>query len=234
MHVGARARPTASAAVARLRHLAALAVTESGVSVETHLAFGNAVRELSALAHKLDADVVVVPNPETNLVQDLLRLNTALRVQRRTERPVLAVSSAALRPYTTVLFLADLSVGSAHAARRAIDLFPAAEVVLLHAFEAHYAGMLTLASATEEVVEEYGYRAQVEGMERLRAFAHANCLAGKTTLRVRLGHAALAARREADALGADVVVLQPSKSWHARGVTDPLISNPPCDLLLMP
>jgi nucleotide-binding universal stress UspA family protein len=224
----------ASVAISHLRQAAGRIIAEFDVPVDTHLGVGDLSREIGAYARAARADLIVVGNSRKNFLEEVLGLNTALRVQRKTDFPLLAVSSPALRPYTRVLLASDLSAEAARAGQRALRFFPDSMFVVLHAYESPYTGMLAMTGATQDVLEDYRRRARLEGMERLHTFARDASLDKHAILRVDLGHPALSARRQATELGIDLVVLRPTKRWLTSGVTEHLIADPPCDLLLMP
>jgi nucleotide-binding universal stress UspA family protein len=232
--LGARGRLSASAAVSYLRHVEARVITEFDIPVDTHLGIGHIPREVASYARALRADLVVLGNYRRRLIAQLLGTSTALRVQRRTKVPVLAVSSPDLRPYARILFASDLSPEAARAARQSLRYFRDSKLVVLHAFESPYTGMLARVNPSETQAQDYRRRAELEGMERLRAFARQASLSEDSVLRVDLQHPALSARRQAREDDVDLVLLQPSRRWRKRGVTQQLIADPPCDLLLMP
>jgi nucleotide-binding universal stress UspA family protein len=231
---GGRRQPSAAAAVTRLRQSAARLIAEFDVPVETHLGVGSVAGETALLAQGARADLIVLGNSRKGLVAEILRLNTVLRLRRQTRLPLLAVSDALLRPYRFALLASDLSPESAQAGRRARQLFPDARLVVLHALQSAYAGMLALRGLNADARDADEGRARLEAMERLRAFARGSLLQKDALLRVDVGHPALCARREAQALAVDLIVLQPTKGWFDTGVTDHLVADPPCDLLLMP
>ena len=212
-------QPSAGAAVTQLRQTAARLIAQFDVPVEPQLGVGSVAAEIGLLAEAAHADLVVLGNSRQGLIAEILRLNTTLRLRRRTRLPLLAVSNPLLRPYGSVLLASDLSVESAHAGRSARRLFPDARLIVLHALRPPYADER---------------RARLEAMERLRGFAHGSLLQKDALLRVEVGHPALCARREAQALAVDLIALQPTKGWFDTGVTEHLVADPPCDLLLMP
>jgi nucleotide-binding universal stress UspA family protein len=234
LRAGASGSRSASAAVTSLRQAAARIISEFDVPVDTHLRVGNVAREIGSYAQAMGADLIVVGNSRRNFFQEVLGMNTAQRLQRRTSLPLLAVSNPLLQPYSIALLTSDLSPEAARATQHALRLFPESTLVVLHAVESPYTGMLAMTGATREVLEDYGSRAKLEALERLRAFTRGASLDSRAILRVELGHPALSARRQARALGADLIVLRPTKGWLTSGVTEHLIADPPCDLLLMP
>jgi nucleotide-binding universal stress UspA family protein len=232
--LGAHSRLSASAAVSYLRHAEARVVTEFDIPVDTHLGVGHAPREIASYARALRADLIVLGNFRRRLVAQLLGTSTALRVRAKTKVPVLAVSSPELRAYARILFASDLSPEAARAAQQSLRYFRDAKLVVLHAFESPHTGMLAVANDPLAAAQDHRRRAELEGMERLRAFARQALLGEDSVLRVDLGHPALAARRQAREDDVDLVLLQPSKHWRKSGVAQQLIADPPCDLLLMP
>jgi len=130
-----------------------------------------------------------------------------------------------------MLLPSDLSPEDARAGKRALELFPELAHMVLHAFDSP--GMLGLASVSRDVAEDYRLRARLEGMEQLRSFARDASLDKDAVLHVELGHPAVAARSQARDFDVDLVVLRPSRRWLRSGVTGQLMSDPPCDLLLM-
>ena len=232
--LGAPEPLAAGGAVSHLRQSASRVIAEFDVPIDTHLAMGTVSREIGTLARAVQADLVVIGNSRRGLVAEVLGINTALRVHRRADLPVLAVSSALLRPYGRVLLTADLSPQAAQAAQRTRRFFPEARLILLHACDAHFSGLLSLGGVSREAQDRNRRRAEIEAMEHLRAFADSTLLDRNAILRVDLAHPAIAARGQARELDVDLISLQPTKRWLTSGVTEHLIGHPPCDLLLMP
>jgi nucleotide-binding universal stress UspA family protein len=232
--LGAHGRLSASAAVSHLRHVEARVVTEFDIQVDTHLGVGHIPREIASYARVLEADLIVLGNYRRRFVAQLLGTSTALRVQRKAKVAVLAVSNPDLRPYARILFASDLSPEAARAAQQSLRYFRDSKLIVLHAFEPPYTGMLAVANSSETVAQDHRRRAELDGMERLRAFARQALLSEDSVLRVDLQHPVLAARRQAREDDVDLMLLQPSKHWRKSGVTQQLMADPPCDLLLMP
>ena len=231
--VGGQDRLTAAAASAHLRRASAHIATEFGIEVETHFALGQFTKQIATRARALDADLLVLGNSKGGLLAEMLGLNAALRVQSHTDLPVRAVSNGDLQRYARLLLPVDLSPEGAHAARRALRFFPGAASVLLHAFDTPYSGMRGTSDIKPEVLRDYEASAIREGLARLQVFAREEALRD-ALLRVDLGHPALAARMEARLLGADLIVVRPTRHWLTSSVTEHLVADPPCDLLLMP
>lgn len=85
---------------------------------------------------------------------------------------------------------------------------PAAEFVLLHAFELPFEGRLHLAGVTDQAVARYRGRAQAEGLARLREVAvEAGLKAGSVTLSVVHGQPSRVILDQEQARGCDLVAV---------------------------
>ena len=220
----------------RLRLSAARLGASYGLPVETRLASGPAPAAIAAYASTVRADLVVVGNPPAGFLADLLALNTAGRVRRRSATPVLAVSRVSSHPYGRVLLAADLSPRAAHAGRIARRLFPDAEMHVLHVSEPLYEGSLHFAGVDRGLIEGYRRQTLLLAQRRLDEFVRRSLPGGGVRAAVRLGPPAVRIREHAREIGADVVALFPGRSWLARAlagsVTEQVLADPPCDVLL--
>jgi nucleotide-binding universal stress UspA family protein len=220
----------------RLRLSGARLGLSFGLPVETRLVPRPAPSAIAAYARDSRADLIVVGNREASFLTDLLALNTADRVRRRTAIPVLAVSRASSRAYRRVLVATDLSESSAQAGRVAARLFPEAEMHALHVREPLYQSSLHFAGVDSGVIASYRRRALSLASRELEDFVRQSLPAGAVRPQVRLGPPATRIREHARELAADVVVLSPGKSWLARAmsgrVTEQVLADPPCDVLL--
>jgi len=230
----AQTRPSAGEAATRLRQSAARIGAEYGIAVGTHLGVGRTSEGITVLAHAAQANLVVLGNSGDGFLADLLRTNMAGRVLRRAKLPVLAVSRSVQTPYRRVLLASDLTPPTARAGLLARRLFPEATFAVFHAPESPYDGMPALTTEGANAVKDYRDRVVREGRERLGLFVREAELGGDTLLRVAFKHPALGVREQAAALDADLVVLHPTQGWFSGGVTDQLLGDPPCDLLLVP
>ena len=220
----------------RLRLSAARLGASYGLPVETRLAPGPAPAAIAAYAGTVRADLVVVGNSPAGFLADLLALNTADRVRRRSATPVLAVSRVSRRPYGRVLLAADLSQRAAHAGRIARRLFPDAEMHVLHVSEPLYEGSLHFAGVDSGLIAGYRRQTLLLAQRQLDQFLRRSLPGGEARAAVRLGPPAARIREHARAIDADVVVLFPGRSWLARAVagsvTEQVLAEPPCDVLL--
>ncbi len=210
---------------------------EYGIPVEAHLAQGAAHKEIATFARAAGAALVVL-GLRRGFLQDLLGSATAQRVQHRLGVPVLAVTRKPRGPYRRILVATDLSPASARGAHMALRMFPHASLGLLHVCRPLLDDHLSIGPANRRAREAYRRRAATQAMISLSAFAKRTSL-GRAFLEVRLGSAAAVLRERAEQVGADLLVLAPSrKSWLERliffGTTDAMLSHAEHDVLITP
>lgn len=178
--VEARILDEARGALDRL--LAELVATRS-VSAEARVAVGVVVGEIVAQAEAEAADLLVLGARGEGFLRHLLLGTTAERLLRKTNRPVLLVRQLPHDRYRRVVIAVDFSASSVAALRLARTLAPAAELVLLHAFEVPFEGKLQFAGVTDEAIARYRHQARQDALRELEAFAAA---AGSAAAGVRL------------------------------------------------
>jgi nucleotide-binding universal stress UspA family protein len=232
LHVARHRSPLAA-----LNREAARIRAEHRIVVEAHLAKGAAHKEIAAFARASGADLVVL-GLRRGFLQDLLGSATAQRVRHRLAVPVLAVTREPRGPYRRILVATDLSPASARGTHTALRMFPHASVRLLHVSRPPFDSKLSLGGVSERGREEYRRSAAMQAMVSLGAFAERANL-GRALLEVRLGSADAVLRERAEQVGADLLVLAPSrKSWLERlilfGTTDAMLSHAEHDVLIAP
>lgn len=153
----------------RLQELADTLQKRYGVAANMHLATGVLTTEVTRQARERAADVLVCGARGESAVRHLLLGTTALRVLSTTPCPVLVVKQAPHEPYRRVLVPVDFSAHSLRAIAQARRIAPAAEIVLLHAFEVPFEGHLRYASVDEDTISHYRVVARQEATERLEA-----------------------------------------------------------------
>lgn len=173
---------------------------DRGLSIETRIAVGTVVAEIEALAEADDAGLLVVGARGEGFLRRLVLGATAERLVRRTERPVLVVRHAPQRDYRRVAVGVDFSRSSARALHVAREIAPAADLVLLHAFEVPFEGKLRFAGVSDAKMKGYQKVAERDALARLEAFALAQGLGpGDARLMVQQGDPAwLLREREED------------------------------------
>jgi nucleotide-binding universal stress UspA family protein len=158
-----------------------------GVSAEAHVAVGTVVEEILAQAGESAADLLVLGARGTGFLRHLFFGTTAERTLRRVARPTLVVRQVPHEPYRRALVAVDFSDSSAQALRAARALAPAAEFVLLHAYELPFEEKLQFAGVSDAVIERYRGDAGRLASGRLEAFAGAEGL-DPSTVRLVVCH----------------------------------------------
>ena len=116
--------------------------TVAELDITTHVAIGSDFNEIIQHADQSAAELIVL-GPHRLKHPELFRGTTAERVIRYGTRPVLVAKHAGDGPYKRVLVPTDLSAHAAQAARVAAQLAPGGEIVLLHAVQRPFTGLLS-------------------------------------------------------------------------------------------
>lgn len=131
---------------------------EFGVKVETELLVGRASTQIVEAITRHKADLLVVGEHGENWVSDVVLGGTALKVIEAARIPVLLVRREQPALYRDILIAADFSDNSKRAARFALDAFPDALKVLIHAWLVPMETSMRLGGAREEDIDHYHAR----------------------------------------------------------------------------
>ena len=222
--IGAQAEDVARKAVARQRSAIEAALQAPGrqrapaptVRVEE----GLATTVMPAHAAATDADLVVVGSRGESVLRRMVIGSTASRLLRKSRCPVLVVKNPCHQPYRRVLLPMDFSPGSALALRLTCELAPQADLVLLHAFDVPFEGMLQYAGVSQDVIPQYRIEARERALQQLREMATAQGLpAVRFTSLVEHGDAVSLITGHQQRLGCDLVVM----GKHGTHVTEELL-----------
>ncbi|MDD2700451.1 MAG: universal stress protein [Sideroxydans sp.] len=223
---------------ARLSKLAAEIEQEFALSVETEVLSGRASQQIGAVVAARQADLLVVGEHGENWVSDVVLGGTALKVIEAARVPVLLVRREHPALYRDILVAADFSASSERAARLALDVFPEAQKVLVHAWLVPLEASMRLGGAREEDIEHF----------RTREFTQAE--AGLASLLRKLGttddHLQTLALQgspasvifdQAEARGSDLIVIgkhsgSPLDERLLGSVTQNILYHAGCDVLL--
>ena len=181
---------------------------------------GLASRVVPSLVRETDTDLVVVGARGQSLLRRLVVGSTASHLMRRSHCPVLVVKNPFQQPYRRVLLPMDFSPGSALALALARELAPRAGLVLLHAFDVPFEGMLQYAGVSQDIIHQYRIEARERALQQLREMAAEQGLAaGDYTPLVEHGDAVALITGHQQRLGCDLVVM----GKHGTHVTEELL-----------
>ena len=155
----------------RLQALADELGQRHGIPVQTELATGHVVDQVTRHADAVDAGLLVTGTRGAGFLRGALLGSTAERIAKRSARPVLMVRQLPHEPYRRVLVPVDFSDWSQAAIQLARRVAPEATLVLMHAVELPYEGKMRVAGVNGEVMARYVHSARQEAESRLRALA---------------------------------------------------------------
>lgn len=157
---------------------------QTGITAAVEVRSGTVFASINEAAQSSNADLLVMGAHRRRLLNDVFTGTTLERVLRTGVTPVLMVNAATFVPYESVLLALDTSEASAQAARSACSLgvLDGAGVVVVHAFEAAYKGMMGWAGVQEVAVKEYSASWAREASEGLHRFLHSIGLGGAHVL----------------------------------------------------
>ena len=145
-----------------------------GLTAQVHLASGPLLQQLREHADTVEADLVVLGARGASFMRHMLLGSTADRMVSKATRPMLVVKQAPHERYRTVLIPVDFSANSLRSIRLAQAVAPGARLILLHAFEVPFEGMMEYAGVQTDQIQHYRTNARREAqqsMEELRVQA---------------------------------------------------------------
>lgn len=135
----------------RLAAKARASLPDPAVAVDILLPVGSPPDELGRLASERDASMIVSAVARFNGLNDYFVGTAVDRIISRGKKPVLVVKQRPHGDYRKLLVAVDLSPFSAHALSVAAELFPDAEITLLHAYHVPYEGLQKGAHLKDEM-----------------------------------------------------------------------------------
>lgn len=121
--------------IARVEAQLRVEVQAPGIQIATRLAFGNVVEEILNAAAEFAADLIVMGISRHDEIGDFIVGTTVERVVQHSSVPTLVVKERIGPHYSNLLVGTDFSDCSMVALQTAFDLFPAAKITLLHAYQ---------------------------------------------------------------------------------------------------
>lgn len=224
---------------ATLRGFAAEIRGRHRVPARFRVVIGEPFREILRAAE--GADLVVLGPRGRNPLKDLVTGGTADRVLRAGRRPTLVVKQAAERAYQRVLVPVDFTSHAGACLQAAGALAPDTELHVFHAIEDSSRDFeMRLAGVPGAVIRDHerGQLAQAHG-RLLGVAAQAGLAPNRIRATVRCGPAWACTMEQADALGADLIVVAKRDATMAAdfllgSFTRRMLASSECDLLVLP
>jgi len=155
MNLTATKKTLESDAHERLVQLAAGLAGASGSTAHTRVVSGTALATVSREADALDAGILVLGARGESLLRHTMLGSTAERLLRTSlRRPVLVVKQAPRADYQRALIAVDFSPVASAIIEATQRWAPTADIVLLHAFQLPYEGMLWRAGIEKKEIEQ--------------------------------------------------------------------------------
>lgn len=152
-----------------------------GVQAQVHVANGPLLAELRRCAESSHADLVVLGARGAGYMRHALLGSTAERMLSRASRPMLVVKQAPRVRYQKVLVPVDFSERSLASIRLAQAVAPGAALILLHAYDVPFEGMMEYAGVQTEQIQQYRANARQQAQKSMAELCAA---AGLDPLRV--------------------------------------------------
>ncbi|MFZ5791680.1 MAG: universal stress protein [Pseudomonadota bacterium] len=216
---------------------------ETGIKAAIDVFAGHPRSDIARLAATDAADLLVLGvhdqcAPGSKTFQE----TTAGNVLRSSLAPALLVRDEADMPYQRVVIGVDFSMFSRAAIRQALQIAPAADIHLVHAYHVPFQGFLGSESFREQFA--YGQRLELdaflkEEMEAVeRRARELGCVPGSLQTTIQEGEPREVLRSSCKRVEADLLVI----ATHGRAglsrvvwgsVAADLFNDPPCDVLVI-
>lgn len=154
-----------------LAAVAADTTRNRGVIAELEVEAGLAQTFVPAFAASVASDLVIVGAHGEGILRRLLLGSTASHLLRKSACPVLIVKTPCTAPYRRALVAVDFSPASRAAIRMARQVAPQADLLLHHAFDVPFEGMLQYAGVSREVIDGYRIDARERALRTLHVLA---------------------------------------------------------------
>jgi len=224
----------------RLEQLTSHPELQHGIAPHLRVLSGNPLDVVTREADALDAALVVLGARGESYLRHAMLGSTAARMIRKTTRqPVLVVKQSPHEAYRHALVAVDFSPASLIAIRAAKRWAPSAILVLLHAFELPYEGLLWRAGVAQEEIDQYIKADLEKRRNKLHDLAvEAGLMTGNYLTEVRHGDASqqiIAMEQEYDT---DLIVVGKhgtnfSEELLLGSVTKHVLAESQCDVLVV-
>jgi nucleotide-binding universal stress UspA family protein len=193
-------------------------------------------------ADKIKADIIIMGLHGKTKFRDLFVGTTVERVIRKGHRPVLMVKNKAIVPYDSVISAIDFAPASRNALRLAMNTYPKANFIALHAYKNPQ-----IYPTSVKYAEQINESAKKENKKVMTAFMHTEeshykkehgKKIGKLDAHLHKGNPYNQLIKHAKKYEANLItigahgksMITPSK---IGGVAEDILANPPCDVLVV-
>lgn len=221
----------------RLRKLAAELRGSHDVAVDFELRTGDTLEQLQLASSR--ADLLVVGQRHRNPCIQRVPGTTTQRLVEICRRPVLVVKQVADVGYRRILVPIDLTPASATAAVVAEALAPGIDLQIFHAFAWSGEAAMREADVRESVIHHGRARREAGLVARMRfSTARLGVDSRRMSFAIGQGSPVVATLRQAQALGADVLVATKHRRMRVGasvlGCVNSLLLGARCDMLIVP
>jgi len=144
-----------------------------GVPAVAEVSGGELIAQINDFAVAGDADLLVLGARGASYMRHLLLGSTAERLVRKSVKPLLVVRQPPHEAYRRVLVAVDFSPSSLPALAAARAVAPAAELVVMHAYEVPFEDRLRSSGLGEEILDQYRLIAQRQALQAMRSLVAA-------------------------------------------------------------
>lgn len=210
------------------------ALPDPAADVEIRMPVGPAPEVIAKTADTLDAALIVCGVARFNGIGDYFSGTAVDHIITRGHRPVLVVKQRPHRGYAKILVTTDFSDFSAHALAVAAEMFPDAELHLVHAFHVPFEGFQKAGHVKEQVEADVS-----DEMRRFLARPELAGLGERVQWRLCYGGVAKGIRTAMEQVQPDLLVA----GTHGKGdwrratlgsIASDLLEWVPIDMLVVP
>jgi universal stress protein E len=203
---------------------------------------GNAARVIADNLEQRKSELLVMGPHRPRGLRDTLEGTVAARLVSARKCPVLIVREAPRAAYRTVVLALDfsrVSAGAVQAAER-LAIAPSTEVVVAHALEVPYEGMLRYGGVGTDAVRGYGEARKREAGIAMREFLKSQGTdPDRFNVVIEEGNAATAIMSTVQRVHPDLLVMGTRGYGRARrallgSVANPVMHQARCDVLIVP
>jgi nucleotide-binding universal stress UspA family protein len=123
-----------------------------GIEPQILLERGSPAEVILRKANELDCDLIVTGIARSGSLARAVLGTTVEQLVHRAPMPVLVVKTRPWRAYEKVIVTSDFSETAAHAARRALGMFPDAHMTLAHAYRVPFEGFIGRGANEDELL----------------------------------------------------------------------------------